>query len=415
MSYEVSNLSRLRIKSESTFGTDDTSGGSSISAHLEVPHTAGTFSHGRDQARLEPNTSKQWKDDKDFTELGPKTCAPSWDMLLHSHGVTIDGDVTGPYSADWGQALLFKSMMGGESVETPEGAQTTVAAGSSATVINVLAGHGSRFLAGRTIGVVINGRYEVRPIMSVSTDAVTVKVAFSGTPANGSVVISGPTYYLTNTTAGDTLQIVHEGQETSHRFGYNGCVGGFSLRMGNGELLGMSLSMQGATWTKFSTGTLGRATHTYYNPVTVKDSEFIVGTVGSTTRTLVHCSSREWTPNINYAPIRSSAGVETIVGWERTHSPPAISGTITPYWDQSGFDFHAAAIAGTELCFIQQFGTAAGGIVLLEAPSVQVWIPSEGDVDGLLSQPVQWWGRCDASISGATSELGLSAFRISFL
>jgi hypothetical protein len=67
------------------------------------------------------------------------------------------------------------------------------------------------------------------------------------------------------------------------------------------------------------------------------------------------------------------------------------------------------------LCFIQQIGTAAGGIVLLEAPSVQCWLPSEGDVDGLLSAPVQWWGRCDASISGATSELGLSAFRISFL
>lgn len=415
MSYEVSNLGRLRIKPEGTFGVDDTSGGTSISGYLDLPFTSGSFSHARSEQQNDPATSKQWKDARDFLLKGPKSCAPSWDGLLAGHAVDLVGNVTPPTAATWSLGLLLKTMMGGERVETPAAAVTEVQAGTSATVINVTAAHGGRFVAGGVIGCLVAGVYEAREVLAVSTDAVSVKVAFSGTPTTGTTVRGGVTYYLTDTTSGGTISAVYEGKESTHRFGYHGLTGGFSLRLENGGLVGYSASMRGANWTRFGSATLARATNTLFSPVAVMDSEMLVGVVGATTRNLVHCSSREWAPNIDYAAITSSAGVETIVGWERRHAPPAIGGTITPYWDGGGYDFLAAYEANTPLAMFQQLGTAPGSTILLSAPNVQLSLPAEGDADGLLSSPIAWMGGNDESISGGSSELALSAFRIHFL
>lgn len=415
MAYDLSQLHRIRIRQESTFATDMTSAGTSFTSFLDLPIRRGTFQGGRAEGELDPMTNKQRIDQFDEQVRGAKTCAPQWEMLLHSHGTPILGNVAAPTSATWAQGLVLKTMLGGERTETPQAAPTTVQAGSSATIINVTAGHGARFVKGCGIAVVLNGRIECNEVLSVSTDAISVKVAFSGTPANGTAVYGSTTYYPTDPTGlATSLQIAYEGRESSHRFGYLGCNGNFTLGLTNRELLTMNVQMQGASWLKYGTAALAAASFTNFQPIVLKDSIFVVGTVGSTTRNVVNTFGREIAPNLKYVLVQAEDGIEGYVGQKRVHEPPVLSGKISTYRDGSGFDWDAAQTARSDLALFHQYGSVAGGAVLITAPTVQTWVPDDPDADGVQGIGIPWKARNDSAVGTPTSDFDFAAMRMHF-
>jgi hypothetical protein len=79
--------------------------------------------------------------------------------------------------------LLLKSLFGSETVE---GTEYDTVAGSTTTVLNVDSGEGQNFGRGHVVLVKdgTNG-YAIRPVHSVSTDALTLGFALSNAPASG--------------------------------------------------------------------------------------------------------------------------------------------------------------------------------------------------------------------------------------
>lgn len=412
---DLSQLHRIRIRQESTYATDMTSVGTSFTSFLDLPIRRGSFQGGRAEGELDPMTNKQRIDQFDEQVRGAKACAPQWEMLAHSHGVAINGTNAPPSSTAWAQGLLLKNMLGGERVETPPGTNTTVQAGSTTTVINVTAAHGVRWEKGAAIGVIINGRLETNEVLSVTGDAISVKVAFSGVPSNGTIVHGATTYYPTDPTGlATSLQIAFEGRESSLRFGYLGCNGTFSLGLTNKELLTMNVQLKGASWLKYGTAALAAASFANFTPIVLKDSLFVIGTVGSTTRNQVHTFAREISPNLNYMLVPSEAGVEGTVGVKRIHDPPVFSGSITAFRDGSGFDFDAAQSGLTDLLLLHQYGSQPGGTVLFSFPTVQYWVPDDTDNEGTQGIKIPWKARNDSAVATPTTDFHHAAGRISF-
>jgi hypothetical protein len=240
---------------------------------------------------------------------------------------------------------------------------------------------------------------------------VSVKVAFSGTPATGSTVYCPVTFHLTDDPS-SPLQIAYEGKETSHRYGYMGCNGGFTMAFENDTLATLSPTMQGMSWLKYGTATLAEATIANYQPIAVKDSELIVGTVGATTRNLIHTSARSMALNLVYQILATSSGVEGAIRPRRMHQPPVISGSFTTYRDGSGFDWESAQEDRTELAIFQQLGSTVGGTALLAAPTVQVAVPTDADISGTDGMTVNYKGRNDQAGAAAATDAERSAFRI---
>lgn len=97
---------------------------------------------------------------------------------------------------------LVKACLGNKHKAT---AHTTTAAGSTGTTLNLATGGGasSGIAAGDLIAVDIDGAgtYEVRRVVSIATDVVTIDRAFTSNPATGRTVKVGTTYRLSSTAA----------------------------------------------------------------------------------------------------------------------------------------------------------------------------------------------------------------------
>lgn len=408
MSYEIRNLERIRVYEEpnGSFATDHSG---TLGDFLDLHFQEGSSTQTRTQEMLDPRTAKQRIDDVDEQILGRKRCTLGLTSVLASHGTGIDGDTTPPTNADWGMARMMKAIMGGEQTQTPEASGTTVASVSSNSQFDVTAGHGDRFLAGTGIALVISGKLECRVVESVSTDTITVKHEFSGTPTG--TVYGSVTHYLTED-PNTSLQFVVEGAETEDRYVLQGLQGGFTLGIEPGQLPTIAFNLNGATWTKMGSGSLSNVTHSNFSPAGVVDSEFIVGTVGTAAGNIVHVQTTSWEPAIVYTELGSTSGTQNIVRYRRSRADGGIlAGSFTPFRDSSDLDWESYRDSKTDLALFQQIGSAAGSAVLLEAPTVQILDVQDGDNNGVDAFNVNWRARLDTEIAGSTT-LGYSAFRV---
>lgn len=411
MSIEDARLGRLRVYIEpnGSYAVDNTSNLSGD--FVDVPYVEGSAQTNNGLSWLDPQTTKQYLDSYDEKIAGPKSCTLSFDALLSPPTTSLTGNGAPITESTWWLARLLKTIMGSLTAPATSGATTEVQSGTTSTVVNVTTGHGVRFSKGTGIGCVVNGRYEYREVLSVSTDAVSVKVAFSGTPTTSSTVRASYTFALTENPDA-SLQLVLEGAEAYNRFAFLGLQGGFSLDVTTGQLPKISFALTGASWMKLSNAALAAASITNFKPSASFNSEFIAATVGSTTRTVVHAQGETWTPGITYEPVSSSSGVETIARMRRVRNR-AVSGQFNPYFDSSGLDWHALAAARTKLAMFKQIGssTSEGG-VLLSAPTVQILTPQRAQNGNLDALQVQWEGRHDEAVASPTTDFHRSAFRI---
>lgn len=409
MSIEVRNLERLRVYEEaagsSTFAVDHSG---TPNDFLDLHFQEGSVSANKQREMLDPQCAQQLKDAMTEKVLGRKRSTLGWTSLMASHGVTIDGNTAAPTNATWAMARVMKAIMGGEQTETSPAAGTSVVSTTSNSVFDITTGHGTRFTPGSGIALVIGGKLECRVVEAVSTDEITVKVAFSATPTG--TVYGSVTHYMTELPS-TSLQFMLEGADSEDRYLFSGMQGGFGITIEPGQLPTIAPSLNGATWAKLASGSLSNVTYSNFSPSAVVDSEFIVGTVGSATLATVDVQSTSWAPNIGFTEVTSPAGVNNIAAWVRARQVPLLSGSFNPFRDGAGTDWESYRDNRTDLALFQQIGSSAGSAVLLEAPTVQVVDVQDGDNNGLDAFTVNWEARTDAEI-GSTSELSYSAFRV---
>ena len=416
MSIELSSLGRVRIAIESGTANFAVDQSASPSNFIDLPVMEGTFAPSRKEEKLDPMTLQTMVDDHEEKVRGPKSCDVNFSTILAGTGTAYTGGVAYPTTTTWALGRLLQTIMGG-SILTPTVTSTClVTAGSTSTVVNVTAGHGTdgTFTTGGPIGVLINGRVEVREVLSLSANSVTVNLAFSTAPSNGAAVYSGLTFWLSENPV-DSLQILADGMEDTDKFVYAGLQGGFDLDVTTGQFPKLSAKLNGPYWAKRSSASIAAGSVSLFSPALITDCEFIVGTVGSTTRNLVHCTNETWTPGIEYIDVKSSTASSTVLRKKRNRGR-AIAGKFTTYRDGSSFDFEAADSGKTDLYLLKQLGSTAGSIVTLVAPTVQCVTTNNADASGVAGVEVEWEGRNSTVFGTPTAgTYRSSAFKIFIL
>lgn len=420
MSIELSTLRRLRVKVEAagSYAVDDTSTPSNFD---DVAMIEGTFQGTRDQAELMPNISQVFIDAIEESEWGPKTNTVGFSTFLYSHGQDLDGDVTAITDGTYPPIDMEKAVFGGRSDTSNESAQTTVQASPTptASTFTVTAGHGVRFPVGNAIGITIGGVYQVREVLSVSTDAITVKEAFSAAPDAAAVCRGSVTTYLTED-PDTSLQFLVEGREASDGFGHLGCQAtslGYTFEFG--QLIQMAWQFSGSTWVGPQSATIAAQDLSSYsgagpiqaNPLTLHVYAFTAGSAATLTN-ICPFSSIEITPNITFAPVTCGSATDNISRMRRQRSGEgaAAGAWVEPFEDGTEYTGWSSK---TDYGLTLQCGNTVGATVLISLPTIQIVNVQEAEATtGIRGQQVSFKARHDSHISSPSSELQRSPIRI---
>lgn len=378
-----------------------------------LPYEVGTLEAPTGRELLDPNTGGIRADRHDKKVLGTRMCALNFATMIHSHGLDLDGDVTAPTADNWALYRVLETIMGGAVVTTNEGAQTTVQGGSTATAVAVTTGHDTRFQAGGVIAcqtVSGSSALELREILSVSSDTVNVKQAFSAVPTTGTAVRGGVTFYLTED-PDTSLQAIIEGREATDGVVLRGLQGGFSLQLPVGGRGQIAFALTGAGWTRLGSSSATVPVSSNVSFLALNPLELTVPTIGSTTRVVVPQAEVSIEPAITYAPQRAGNATETIARMRRQPTRPVATGSfIAPYEDDTWFN---ARDNRDDRAVFAQLGNIAGSAWLISLPTVQI-TEVQGGVEsgeGIAGQRVAFEARHDEEIAGST-EIGYSAIRI---
>lgn len=415
MSYEIHSVQRIRAYVEGTFGADSSA---SAASFTDLPVVEGTANLTLTRDELNSAEQQQHIDGNSERVLGKRSATLTFTMNLAPTGVVANNGVT---SVTSGLGLMLKAIMGGEDL----GEGSIAAAGSTASVINVSAGDGVNWESGNAMGWVnSSGVLEVREVESRSTDAITLKRAFSGSPATSDPLYNFATYYMTAAPS-QSLAMIVEGLESDDRWLLTGgqCEGGMSLAFDptGAQLPRVTFNMTFARWWSSSetgsslTGSLGAATFTNYAPIVGEAGRFEVWTNGTATYAAsqaIPVSAVSFEPHCQFVRVTSPSGVNTVAAWIKSRNPdcPVQGSFTTPYEDLTWFNHRNSR---TDLGVQYVLGTAAGSALAVSAPTVQALNPQRvADGSGIAAQTVQWKGRRDGDAAASTTDLAKSPFRI---
>lgn len=417
MSVEWQTVQRLRVWSESTFATDGTG---TLANYTDVPAVEGSMTVQVMTDSIDPGQLQQYIHDYREEVLGKKSATLSFTMNLAPTGtaaVTATSAVTGALGT------ILKAVLGGET----KAAGSTSSTGSTATVINVQSGHGSRFTAGGALGWTnASGVFEMREIESIATDAITLKHALSGSPANTDPIYNVASYFFTSDPT-ESLQFIAEGAESDDRWLLLGCqCTGMQMAIDvtGAQLPRITFTFAAANWLDSAstagslTGTIGAATYSNFTPISGHAGELRVFTVAASTlvtSSKVHASAIAFNPKVSFVPVTSPSGTNTIQRWRRARQVPPVEGSWTEIYE--GLTRFTARTSKTDYAVFYQIGTTAGSAVLISVPCVQVVNPQRApDASQLAGQTVPWKARKDADVfisaAPATTDQGRSPFRI---
>jgi hypothetical protein len=414
MSIEISSVQRLRVYVESTFGSDATM---SINDFVDVPANEGSIQATITTDELDPMQVVQSRFQGREKVLGKRSATLQFAMNLAPTGTAANASTTAVTSA---LGILLKATMGGENL----GIGGTATTGSSATVINLTSGHGARFASGMALGWVnASGVLEIREIESVSSDAVTLKHALSGSPASSDVIYNCATYYFTEDPS-TSLQFLLQGREAQDSWLLVGgqAVGGVTIAF---DVTGAALPTATFNFTfagyyeqdeiAAAPTAIGTASFSAYSPIVGQAGELRVFTVGAATlvtSSLVHCSALAFTPKISFVPVPSPSGINTVYRWRAARVNPPVEGSFTPFFED--LTWFQARDAKTDKAIFYRYGVAAGAAVMVSAPTVQILNPQRADAGEIASQTISWAGRIDTDIGSPASSTAIarSPFRI---
>ena len=269
---------KLLIGLESTFAT--------AAATAFIRHVSGSAKPKLARAEIENNGASARLFQRFTTVQGFKSEGSGVAFSVHARPPTapLDSAAT-PATSVLGTPL--KAILGLEQ----SGAGSTVIAGSTATVVNVTATHGTRFYLGAGILVGVAGVYWPTWIVGIAGDVLTVWPELPGAPAAGQAVINSYTYSLSEAN-GQSLTVEHThsvpaaGSATVQRR-LRGCTGEVQLMLQRGGLAQFDFDLKAASW---DYGTLSIAnstvgTETLAAPIPVTQGECYLQLAGTTTRT----------------------------------------------------------------------------------------------------------------------------------
>lgn len=403
---------------DSTYGITHTS---TPGDFLAMPYMEGSLKLDWDTEMLDPMLGKVGVDDYDLQVLGRTKWTASFDTVLHSHGLDLDGTEAAPTTSNWALLRLLKIIFGGVSSIGPStgNAQTqVVATGTTTTTVELTAGHVAQRGFARN-GVIVckvsstSEQLEAREIESVSGDIVTVKEAFSAAPVTGSPVRGGVTVYPTSD-PDTSAQILYQGRELSKHFGFFGGNGGVSIAIDMKGLSKLSIQLAGWGWEALANHSgITVPSYTHVQPIRSIDAPLTVPTFGDSTRTPWHPMDHKLELGIAYEDEQdgSAPNGQGIRRKRRMLGRPLVKGTITKrFEDQADITAHEAR---TSRSVFQQLGVLAGEGMLISVPLVQFGSPKEAAVGELDGVAVPYMARKDTT-GGGTSDLDTAAVRWHF-
>jgi hypothetical protein len=186
-------LARLQFKQESSYGTDMTS---TIASNWDdIPAIFDTLAGVRNEEIVEPAHLKQRLDQRDIGVPMPKDATFSYKTNIEVPTARAGNGVA---AAPHWLGRKLQCGLGGSHFSTG----TTVTSGATTTVVPLTSASTFRAGCGIAFATGTGGAIEIRVIKSISGNTVTLKMALSSAPANGSVAYGTATYYPHNNPAG---------------------------------------------------------------------------------------------------------------------------------------------------------------------------------------------------------------------
>src|SRR3990172_1367508 len=228
--------------------------------------------------------------------------------------------VTGANSTTPNDSIPLIVVFGAES----RGAGTTINdAGATTTVFIVASASGLSQGGAIALATGTGGAMECREIKTISSNTVTLKLALSSAPANGSQVYGCWTYYLAAIDGGTavSVQLACEGQDDNDRWLLKGgqIASAPKLDVAPGTIPKLTWDFLFADW-KYADGvntTMNLTSSALSDQnlsdsgiVSVLDSEFRIAPHSSSAlaNTLIHAPQITITPQLQYGPHKTPAG-----------------------------------------------------------------------------------------------------------
>ncbi len=400
MTIEVHNVQRMRVITESTFGTDASTGGTLF----DVPFVEGSGTFTIDRAMLNPEFAQQHIDGYPTQVLGLKSCTLNFTMNLAPTGLAADDDSPTTQVGSGTTALgeILKAVMGGENLGIGE----NVVTGTSSTVFTLDDATTSKATEGAVIGLPTgaNSAYEMRMIEDEASDVVTLHNELTSAPTAGVDDAHGCATYFMTANPSSSLQFIIEGLGAQNRFVLMGMQAeSIALELPIGLLPKITFSLKGVSWLKGSdanypsTGALGAANYVSTTVLNLT-GEFNYLTTTATTNALQLVSNVTYTPNISYGPVTSPHGVQAVSRWRRLRAAPVMAGEfVLPFEEEEFMDDRTNK---TLQQIWLQYGNTAGSSVLIGVPTAQIVNTQDNDADGIASQTISW----QAQLNGQTTK-----------
>jgi len=183
--------------------------------------------------------------------VGSESPTSSFSLYLKHSGT--EGD-----APNYGSSLL-KALFG---AEDDAGVEHDLVAGSTTAVLNVDSGEGATYMRGQAVMIKASGGYEIRPVHSIATDALTLGFEMAGSaPAATTLLGEAITYYPTNTGTPQTLSIWHyAGNGGAIQMMAGSRVVSYSMSVEAGQLINQEFSLEGVGY--------------YFDPIETTSSDY---------------------------------------------------------------------------------------------------------------------------------------------
>jgi hypothetical protein len=388
---------------ESSFGVDE--GGSFSARDIRC---IGQPNAQPDQQVFESPVVRHRVAVQDAPILGLKNNSKlTFSTFLRGTGTAAGDTVAALGAAARTEGQLLKHVFGAETL----GTGTTIN-DASPTTTGFTVTSAAGLAVGQAIMVTVGTVLEATVIKTISTNDLTFTRALSGAPADSATVYASATYYPVEDLTG-SLQFRALGSEDMY-FHFLGCRC-TSFKFSNlnpGQLPQMDFEYGCASWAKKTGGGLAAPTYTSTTnpPIPGYAATLMVGSNGTTTRTVINGSSVSVDSGLAVEKLESVGGVEGVQDWPRSGIKPTVEFTLNPHVDD-WFDDYAALTAKS---FHYQIGATAGNTVLIEVQKVNIMkVPERAAINSQLGVKVNGEGIEDPA--NGTAEFARAAIRVHLL
>lgn len=421
MTQTIQSVGRVRADEEAngSFCTEAT-----LNNMQDLPFIEGSGRLTMEAPRDTPRIAQQHIDGYPLKVAMPKRAR--FDVSLNMRGTSARGTIAnGALDADdvlsAGQHL-YKIGLGAVTY----GTGTTIASTSTITVLNVTSAAGLSEGGAIVCATGAGGALECREIKTISSNVVTLKLALSSIPANGSIVYACVTYSLGNLDGSTvtSLQLLVEGLNTLDRWLLKGgqLAAPPKMNLSPGSIPTIDFSWvfadhkkaDGVETTMNPSSALADQNYNSTSINAIVDSELRIQTHGVTTLagTFVDASEISINPNIAYEPHTTPGGVNNIKQWVRTRvDGPAVTGEFSLPYESAAW--RTARDAATAMALTYQIGSSAtNGGFMVSVPHILIDNFQREPIGGLAGQRVSWYARLDDQTNANSTALQKSALRI---